>query len=132
MANLNLVNRVFIGDGVNTGGVTTLPQMQAGDLFLVDEVGNVITTTAAAAALSKFSKVRVAAGIGPGEVILSSPIQGNFVSTFQGKAYTAPVQQVTYVRDNRVATSGSIGSDASSATVGPWGKALSISAHFIE
>jgi hypothetical protein len=114
MANLNLVNRVLIGDGTNTGGVTSLPQMQAGDLFLVDEAGNVITTTAAAVALSKFSKVRVASGIGSGEVILSSPIQGNYVSTFQGKAYTAPVQQVTYVGYNPIALSGSIGADASS------------------
>ncbi len=99
MSNYNNVNRVLIGDGTNSGA-TSLPGIQKGDLYLLNEAGAIITTNAAAAALPKFEKVVVAAGIGPGIAILSSPIQGNTVSAYEGKGYRAPAEQVAYVGYN--------------------------------
>jgi len=95
----NNVNRVLIGDGVNSAA-TSLQTMVAGDMFLLNESGVVITTEVAAALLPKYSKVSIAAGIGAGIVILSSPIQGSTVSKYEGHAYVAPLEQVTYVGYN--------------------------------
>lgn len=97
MSNYNYVNRVLIGDGANSGTITSLPGIQKGDLVFLDESGNVISTNAASAALAKFEQVVIAAGIGPGKVILSSPIQGNHVSAYEGKAYRAPAEKVVYI-----------------------------------
>ena len=96
MSNYNYVNRVLIGDGSNTIPAS-LPLIQKGDLVLLDEKGNVIPDNATAVALPKFSKVVVAAGIGSGVAILSSPIQGNTVSAYEGVGYTAPAEQVAYI-----------------------------------
>lgn len=96
MSNYNNVNRVLIGDGTNSGA-TALPGIQKGDLYLLNEAGAIVATNAAAAALPRFEKVVVAAGIGPGIAILSSPIQGNTVSAYEGKAYRAPAEQVAYI-----------------------------------
>lgn len=101
----NNVNRVLIGDGTNSAA-TSLQTMVAGDLFLLNEAGTVITTEAAAALLPKYSKVSIAAGIGAGIVILSSPIQGSTVSKYAGHAYVAPLEQVTYVGYNGTSGTG--------------------------
>jgi len=106
MSNYNYVNRVLIGDGVNSGAITTLPLIQKGDLILLDEKGNVIPDNATALALPKFSKVVVAAGIGSGVAILSSPIQGNTVSAYEGKDFRAPAEQVAYLGYNGDAGTG--------------------------
>ena len=107
MSNYNYVNRVCIGDGSNSGA-TTLPGIQKGDLIVLDEKGNVISTNAAAAALPKFERIVIAAGIGPGMAILSSPIQGNTVSAYEGKDYVAPAEQVTFLGYNGTAGTGLI------------------------
>jgi hypothetical protein len=99
MSNYNYVNRVLIGDGDNSAA-TVLPQIEKGDLFLLDEKGVIIPDGATALALPKFSKVTVAAGIGKGIAILSSPIQGNTVSAYEGVDYTAPAEQVAYIGYN--------------------------------
>lgn len=106
MSNYNYVNRVLVGDGTNSGAVTALPGIQKGDLLFLDGAGNVITTNAAAAALPKFEKVKIAVGVGAGKAILSSPIQGNTAAAYEGKAYRAPVQQVAYVGYNGSAGTG--------------------------
>jgi hypothetical protein len=98
------VERVLIGDGTTTG--TSLPSIVKGDLLLLSENGTVITTVAAAAALPKLERVRIAMGIAPGIAILSSPIQGNTVSLYSGKAYTAPSEQVSYVGYNGTSGTG--------------------------
>lgn len=106
MSNYNYVNRVLIGDGTQSGAVTSLPGIQKGDLLLLKEDGTVITTNAAAAALPKFEKVTIAAGVGAGLAILSSPIQGNTVSKYEGQLYVAPQEQIAYVGFN--GTTGSL------------------------
>ena len=106
MSNYTNVNRVLIGDGTNSGTITALPGIQKGDLILLNEAGSPLTTNAAAAALPKFEKVVVATGIGPGMAILSSPIQGNTVSAYEGGDYRAPAEQVAYVGYNGNAGTG--------------------------
>jgi hypothetical protein len=88
------VNRVLIGDGANASTITALPQITKGDLFLINEAGVPVTTNAAAAALPRHEKVRVAMGIGSGLAILSSPIQGNTTSKYEGQAYVSPSERV--------------------------------------
>ena len=106
MSNYNYVNRVLIGDGTQSGAITSLPQIKKGDLVFLDEKGNVISTNAASAALPKFSQVVLASGIGDGIAILSSPIQGNYVSKYEGKAFRAPQEQVAYIGYNGTAGTG--------------------------
>ena len=101
MSNYNNVNRVLIGDGTNSGA-TTLPGIQKGDLLVLDEKGAVVATNAAAAALPRHERIVIAAGIGPGIAILSSPIQGNTVSAYEGIGYRAPAEQVAYLGYNGV------------------------------
>lgn len=109
--NYQNVNRVMIGSGTTTG--TTLTGLAKGDLVLVDE-GNNILTAAGAGALSKFAKVRVAMGLGDGEFILSSEIQGDTVSKYTGTNYAAPTEQVTYVGYDGSNASFDIANDAES------------------
>jgi hypothetical protein len=97
------VNKVLIGDGTNTG--TTLAGIKAGDLFLLNEAGTVLTA-AAAASLPKFARVTIAAGIADGIAVLSSPIQGNTVSAYVGQSYVAPAEQVAYLGFNGTASTG--------------------------
>jgi hypothetical protein len=106
MSNYNHVNRVLIGDGVNSGAIAVLPSIQKGDLVVLSSTGLPITTNLAAAALSSSDSITIASGIGPGRAILSSPIQGNLVSTYEGKAYRSPLEQVTYVGYNGTAGTG--------------------------
>lgn len=94
MSNYNNVNRVLIGDGANVGAITSIAGIQKGDLFLLSESGTVIATNAAAAALPKHEKVTIACGISSGVAILSSPIQGNTVSKYEGQSYVAPSELV--------------------------------------
>lgn len=105
MSLYNYVNRVLIGDGSNSAA-TSLPGIAKGDLFLLKEDGTVITTVATAQALPKFERVRIAMGVGPGLAILSSPIQGNTVSKYEGKAYVAPSEQVAIIGFNGTAGTG--------------------------
>lgn len=106
MSNYNQVNRVLIGDGTNSGVITTLPSIQKGDLVVLSSAGLPITTNAAAAALSPSDTITIASGIASGYAILSSPIQGKSVSTYEGKAYRAPLEQVSYVGYNGTVGSG--------------------------
>ena len=106
MSNYNNVNRVLVGDGLNSGAVATLPLIKKGDLIVLDEKGNVVATNTAAADLPKFEKVKIALGVADGKAILSSPIQGNTVSAFEGVAFRAPAEQVTYVGYNGTANTG--------------------------
>lgn len=94
------VSKVLIGDGANSGTITSLAQIQKGDLFLIAEDGTIVANETAAAALPKFSKVRIALGLDAGEPLLSAPIQGNLVSKYEGQAYTAPQEKVVYVGYN--------------------------------
>lgn len=100
-----IVPQVFIGDGVNTSA-TVLSSIGKGDLFLVKKGGTLITTSAAAAALSKNDEVHVAMGIATGKALLSMPIKGTQVKSFLGNKYDAPVQEVSYIGYN--GTSGSL------------------------
>lgn len=104
MSSYTRVKRVLVGSGTQVG--TTLATLTQGDLLLLDESGNPITTTAGAAALSKNSKVTIAVGLGNGNVRLSSPIQGNSVSAYVGKAYAAPTEQALIVGYNGTALTG--------------------------
>lgn len=105
MSNYNKVNRVLIGDGTGSGA-TSFPGIQKGDLLLLDKTGNVVPTNADATALSKFDFVQVAAGIGNGQAILSSPIYGNTVSEYLGSNYAAPAQKRVILGYNGTAGTG--------------------------
>lgn len=98
MSSYTRVKRVLIGSGTQVG--TSLATLTAGDLLLLDESGTPVTTSAAAALIPKYAKVTIAAGLGNGQVRLSSPIQGNSVSAYTGKAYAAPVEQSLIVGYN--------------------------------
>lgn len=102
------VPQVFIGDGVNSS-TTTIEGIASGDLFLVTIGGTLITTTAAAQALSKEDYVQIAMGIDTGKALLSMPIRGSLVKSYIGNKYDAPVQEVTYVGFN--GTSGTLPTD---------------------
>jgi hypothetical protein len=104
MSNYNNVNRVLIGDGANVGAITHLSGIQKGDLFMIDESNNIIATVAAANALPKHERITLAVGIGPGEAVLSSPIQGNTVSKYEGVAYAAPQEMVVTLGYNGTAS----------------------------
>lgn len=104
MSNYNNVNRVLIGDGENSGAITHLSGIKKGDLLLIDESKNIIATVAAAAALPRFEKVTIAAGIADGIAILSSPIQGNTVSKFEGLGKVTPSEQVVTLGYNGTAS----------------------------
>lgn len=106
MSNYNNVNRVLIGDGTNSGPITHISGIQKGDLFFLDEKGNIVPDVATAQALPKHERVKIAVGIGPGEAILSSPIQGNTVSKYEGTTYVAPQEMVTYLGYNGTAGTG--------------------------
>lgn len=106
MPNYQEVNRVLIGDGSNASVITAVSGIAKGDLFLIDEKGIPVTTNAAAAALPRHEKVFVAMGIGPGQAILSSPIQGNHVSKYEGQAYVAPSERVATLGYNGTAATG--------------------------
>jgi hypothetical protein len=102
MSNYNYVNRVQIGDGSNSGVITAYPQIQKGDLIILNEAGIPVTTNADAALLKKYEKITIVAGTGPGRGIMSSPIQGNTVSAYEGKDFRAPAEQVAYLGYNAV------------------------------
>jgi len=104
MSNYNNVNRVLIGDGTNSGAITHISGIQAGDLALIDENNNIIATNAAAQALPRFEKVTIAAGIADGIAILSSPIQGNTVSKVEAKGFVEPAEQVVTLGYNGTAS----------------------------
>ena len=104
MSNYNNVNRVLIGDGANSGAITHISGIQAGDLALIDESNNIVATNAAAAALPRFEKVTIAAGIADGIAILSSPIQGNTVSKVEAKGFVSPEEQVVTLGYNGTAS----------------------------
>ena len=88
--------RVFVGDGANvSNSITHLSGISKGDLFLIRENGTILTSVVTT--IPKFEKVTVACGIADGVAILSSPIQGNTVSKYEGKAYVAPTEMVTYL-----------------------------------
>tara|TARA_B110000259_G_scaffold161854_1_gene186258 strand:+ start:165 stop:1433 length:1269 start_codon:yes stop_codon:yes gene_type:complete len=106
MSNYTAVNRVLIGDGTNAGAITHISGIQKGDLFLVNELNAIVPNVAAANALAKFEKVYIASGIGAGIAVLSSPIQGNTASKFEGKNFIAPSEQVTILGYNGVAATG--------------------------
>jgi len=105
-SNYNNVNRVLIGDGINSGVITHISGIQKGDLYMIAENGTLITTTAAAAALPRHERITLAAGIDAGVAILSSPIQGNTVSKFRGTTYVAPQEMVAILGFNGTATTG--------------------------
>jgi len=106
MSNYNNVNRVLVGDGLNSGAITALPLIKKGDLIVLNEKGNVVATNADALALPKFEKLKIALGVADGKAILSSPIQGNTVSAYNGVAFRAPAEQVDYVGYNGTANTG--------------------------
>lgn len=103
MSNYNNVNRVLIGDGTNAGAITSIRGIQKGDLFLVTEKGVPVATRAAAEALPKHERVYIAAGVGVGKAILSSPIQGNTVSKYEGQSFVAPSERVVILGYNGTA-----------------------------
>lgn len=103
--------QVFIGDGVNGSG-TTLQGITKGDLFLINSIGGaIITTTAAAEALTENDTVQLAMGTDTGKALLSQPIKGSLVKSFIGNKYDAPAQEVTYIGYN--GTSGTLPTDVS-------------------
>lgn len=104
MSSYNNVNRVLIGDGTNSGTITSIAGIQKGDLFLLNEAGVPVTTNAAAAALPRHERVTIAAGIGNGIAILSSPIQGHTVSKYEGQSYVAPSERVVILGYNGTAS----------------------------
>lgn len=107
MANYNNVNRVLIGTGTQSASpVTSLPNIQKGDMLFIRENGAVVTTVAGANAIPRFERVSIAAGIAPGLAIISSPIQGNTVSKYLGQSYVAPQVQIAYIGYN--GTTGSL------------------------
>lgn len=99
------VSRTIIGYGANSAVITDIAAIQAGDLFLVAD-GTIITTAAAAAALSSRANVKIAMGIGNGVVRYSSPISGRDVTAFTGAKYSAPVQEVQILGYNGTAGTG--------------------------
>jgi len=106
MSNYNNVNRVMIGDGSNAGPITHISGIQKGDLFLVDEKNQIVDTVAKANALPRFEKVYIAQGIGAGIANLSSPIQGNTASKFEGKAFEGASEQVVILGFNGTPATG--------------------------
>lgn len=104
----NRVNRVLIGDGVNSAALSalTMANIAAGDLVLLKADMSVVATNAAAQALSKTDPVYIAMGTGTGTAIISSPIYPKLVTSFKGKAYSAPAEQISYLGFN--GTSGTI------------------------
>lgn len=105
MANFNKVDRVLIGGGTDSGA-TTIPALGKGDLVLVRENGTVIKTAANAALIPKLEKVKIAMGLGNGNVVFSSPIQGNTVAKYTGTPYAAETVEVLTLGYN--GTSGTI------------------------
>ena len=97
MSNFTRHMKVAVGDGTTDG--TTIPGIQKGDLFLVDENWNIITTNAAAAALPKRSKVKIALGVGTGKARFIE-IEGEKTSKYTGKAVVSKSEQVTYLGFN--------------------------------
>ena len=106
MSNYNNVNRVLIGDGANVGAITKVAGIQAGDLFILNEAGDIVATNAAAVALPKHERIQIAAGYAAGLAILSSPIQGNTTSKYEGKAYAAPSERVVVLGYNGTGSTG--------------------------
>ena len=106
MSNYNNVNKVLIGDGANVGAITKISGIQKGDLFILNEAGTIVATNAAALALPKHERITIAAGIAAGQAILSSPIQGNTVSKYEGKAYVAPSERVVILGYNGTGSTG--------------------------
>ena len=106
MSNYNNVNRVLIGDGANAGAITKISGIQKGDLFILNEAGAIVATNAAALALPKHERITIAAGIAAGQAILSSPIQGNTTSKYEGKAYVAPSERVVILGYNGTGSTG--------------------------
>lgn len=100
------VNRVLVGDGINSSVITNLTGIAKGDLFLLNEAGVPVVTNAAAAALPRHEKVTIALGVGPGRAILSSPIQGNTVSKYEGKAFASPLERVITLGYNGAGSTG--------------------------
>jgi hypothetical protein len=106
MSNYNYVNRVLIGDGANSGVIAALPTIQKGDLVVLSSAGTPITTNTAANALSAGDSITIASGIGPGQALLSSPIQGKSVSKYEGKPFVAPQEQISFIGYNGIVGTG--------------------------
>lgn len=94
MSNYKNVNRVLIGSGTNSGTITSIPGIQKGDIVVFNEAGVAVNTNAAGAALPKHEKIIIASGIGAGQAILSSPIQGNTVSKYEGATSRDPLERI--------------------------------------
>ena len=92
MSNYTKVNRVLVGDGENSGTITSLSQVQKGDLVLLDSNSNILTATSAAA-LPQTSTVYVAMGTGPGKYIKSQGVEGVTIDSVETTQYDAPVQK---------------------------------------
>lgn len=108
---MNRVNRILIGDGVNSGALTTLkvtngPTIAAGDLVMLRADMSVVETNAAAQALNQAEPVYIAAGVATGQALLSSAIYPKLVTSFRGNAYASPSEQISYLGYNT--TSGTI------------------------
>ncbi len=104
MSNISNVNRVLVSDGFNSAvPIASLSSIQKGDLVLLDEAGNILTATTAAA-LPRFAKVTIGVGIAPGIANLSAPIQGNTTSKYEGQKYVAPTEGVQYLGYNGTAS----------------------------
>ena len=106
MSNYNYVNRVLVGDGTNDVGTVSLPTIKKGDLLFLDKAGNVISTNAGSAAVANCEEVSIALGVADGKARVSSPIQGNMVSAYEGVAFRAPAEKVIYVGYNGTANTG--------------------------
>lgn len=102
---LKKVNTVLVADGENSAAANSLLTIEKGDLLIFDSKGNLIDTAAKATALGKLGTISIAVGTGPGKYLLSSPIQGNTVSQYEGFSYAGPTEKVL-----------SLGYDGTSAT----------------
>lgn len=101
-SNVNRVNTVHIGDGVNSAAAATLtlPTIAKGDLVLLDDKYQVIGTNADALNLGINATVYVAVGIASGEAIISSPIVGGMVSKVGSSKYAPALPQIDYIGFN--------------------------------
>ena len=94
MSNFTRAQRVAVGDGTTSG--TSVPGIKKGDLLLLDEQYNVVSTNAAAAALPKYSKVHIALGTADGKARFIT-IEGDKTSKYVGQDAVAKSEQVTYL-----------------------------------
>jgi hypothetical protein len=94
---LKKVNTVLVSDGETSASANSLLTITKGDLLIFDSKGNQVDTAAKATALGKLGTITIAVGTGPGKFLLSSPIQGNTVSQYEGFPYAAPTEKVLFL-----------------------------------